>query len=54
MIARRLNEEGIKSTGRSMWRPNTITKLIKDERLRGYLRRSSDQALIPNISSRNR
>lgn len=49
MIARSLNEEGIKSTGRSMWRPNTITKLIKDERLRGFLRRSSDQALIPNI-----
>lgn len=49
MIARRLNEEGIKSTGRSMWRPNTITKLIKDERLRGYLRRSTDQALIPDI-----
>lgn len=49
MIARRLNEEGIKSTGSSMWRPNTITKLIKDERLRGYLRRSTDQALIPDI-----
>ena len=49
MIARRLNEEGIKSTGSSMWRPNTITKLIKDERLRGYLRRNSDQTLIPDI-----
>lgn len=49
MIARRLNEEGIKSTGSSMWRPNTITKLIKDERLRGYLRRSTDQTSIPNI-----
>lgn len=49
MIARRLNEEGIKSTGCSMWRSNTITKLIKDERLRGFLRRSSDQALIPDI-----
>lgn len=49
MIAHRLNEEGIKSTGRSMWRPNTITKLIKDERLRGYLRRSTDQTLIPDI-----
>lgn len=49
MIARRLNEEGIKSTGNSLWRPNTITKLIKDERLRGNLRRNNDGSLIPNI-----
>ncbi|MHA3670154.1 recombinase family protein [Yersinia enterocolitica] len=48
MIAKRLNEEGIKSTGRSLWRPNTITKLIKDERLRGMLRRS-DGTNIPNV-----
>lgn len=49
MIARRLNEEGIKSTGTSLWRPSTITKLIKDERLRGNLKRNSDGTLIPNI-----
>ncbi|MHA3541530.1 recombinase family protein [Yersinia enterocolitica] len=48
MIAKRLNEEGIKSTGRSLWRPNTITKLIKDERLQGMLRRS-DETNIPNV-----
>jgi DNA invertase Pin-like site-specific DNA recombinase len=48
MIARRLNEEGIKSTGKSLWRPNTITKLIKDERLRGNLVREKI-TLIPNI-----
>lgn len=49
MIARRLNEEGIKSTGTTLWRPSTITKLIKDERLRGNLKRNSDGTLIPNI-----
>ncbi|MCW6030147.1 recombinase family protein [Pantoea sp. JK] len=49
MIARRLNEEGIKSTGTSLWRPNTVTKLIKDERLRGNLRRNGDKSLIANI-----
>ena len=49
MIARRLNEEGIKSTGDSLWRPNTVTKLIKDERLRGNLKRNNDQTLIPNV-----
>ncbi|WP_374445910.1 recombinase family protein [Providencia sp.] len=49
MIARRFNEEGIKSMAGSLWRPNGITKLIKDERLRGYLRRSKDNELIPNI-----
>ncbi|AKE10745.1 recombinase family protein [Serratia liquefaciens] len=48
MIARRLNEEGIKSTGKSLWRPNTISKLIKDERLRGNLVREKI-TLIPNI-----
>ncbi|QUY50333.1 recombinase family protein [Serratia plymuthica] len=45
MIARRLNEEG---TGKSLWRPNTITKLIKDERLRGNLVREKI-TLIPNV-----
>ncbi|WP_288493133.1 recombinase family protein [uncultured Pantoea sp.] len=49
MIARRLNEEGIKSTGSSLWRLGTITKLIKDERLRGKLKRNSDGTLIPNV-----
>ncbi|ORM57852.1 recombinase family protein [Pantoea rodasii] len=49
IIARRFNEEGIKSTGNSLWRPSTITKLIKDERLRGNLKRNSDGTLIPNI-----
>ncbi|MEG3135641.1 recombinase family protein [Rouxiella sp. T17] len=48
MIARRLNEEGIKSTGTSLWRPNTVTKLIKDERLRGNLVREKI-TLIPNV-----
>ncbi|WP_411749142.1 recombinase family protein [Serratia marcescens] len=48
MIARRLNEEGIKSTGKSLWRPNTVTKLIKDERLRGNLVRDK-VTLIPNV-----
>ncbi|MCW2106745.1 UNVERIFIED_ORG: DNA invertase Pin-like site-specific DNA recombinase [Rahnella aquatilis] len=48
MIARRLNEEGIKSTGESLWRPTTVTKLIKDERLRGNLVRERI-TLIPNV-----
>ncbi|OHT25357.1 recombinase family protein [Providencia sp. PROV038] len=49
MIARRLNEEGIESMAGSLWRPNGVTKLIKDERLRGTLRRSNNQESIPNI-----
>lgn len=48
MIAKRLNEEGIKSTSCSLWRPNTITKLIKDERLLGTFKRS-DGTTISNI-----
>ncbi|MBB6113612.1 DNA invertase Pin-like site-specific DNA recombinase [Rahnella inusitata] len=51
MIARRLNDEGIKNSGESLWRPTTITKLIKDERLRGNLVRERI-TLIPNIFPR--
>lgn len=49
MIARKLNEEGIKTSTDSLWRSTTISKLIKDERLRGSFRRAADQTLIPNV-----
>ncbi|MFM1662272.1 recombinase family protein [Aeromonas salmonicida] len=49
MIARQLNEEGIKTSTDSLWRSTTISKLIKDERLRGNFRRTEDQSLIPNV-----
>lgn len=49
MIAKRLNEEGIKTSTGSLWRADTLTKLIKDERLRGNHVQFNDQNLIPNI-----
>ncbi|MGU5593899.1 recombinase family protein [Aeromonas sanarellii] len=49
MIAKRLNEEGIKTSTGSLWRADTLTKLIKDERLRGNHVQFNDQTLIPNI-----
>lgn len=49
MIARRLNDEEIKSFSGSKWWHNTITNLIKDERLRGYFIRTVDSTKIPNI-----
>lgn len=49
MIARRLNNEGIKSFSGSKWWHNTITNLIKDERLRGYFIRTVDSTKIPGI-----
>ncbi len=49
MIARRLNDEGLKSFSGSKWWHNTITNLIKDERLRGYFIRTVDSTKIPDI-----
>lgn len=49
MIARRLNDEGLKSFSGSKWWHNTITNLIKDERLRGYFIRTVDSTKIPEI-----
>lgn len=49
MIARRLNDEGLKSFSGSKWWHNTITNLIKDERLRGYFIRIVDSTKIPDI-----
>ena len=49
MIAKRLNDEGIKTSTGSLWRADTLTKLIKDERLRGNHVQFNDQTLIPNI-----
>lgn len=49
MITRQLNEEGIKTSTDSLWRSTTISKLIKDERLRGNFRRAEDKSLIPNV-----
>lgn len=49
MIARKLNEEGVKTSTGSLWRSTTISKLIKDERLIGSFRRASDKSLIPNV-----
>ncbi|WP_324018986.1 recombinase family protein [Aeromonas caviae] len=49
MIAKRLNDEGIKTSTGSLLRADTLTKLIKDERLRGNHVQFNDQTLIPNI-----
>ncbi len=49
MIARRLNDEELKSFSGSKWWHNTITNLIKDERLRGYFIRTVDSTKIPDI-----
>ncbi|WP_330543767.1 recombinase family protein [Aeromonas hydrophila] len=49
MIARRLNDEGLKSFSGSKWWHNTITNLIKDERLRGCFIRTVDSTKIPDI-----
>ncbi|HHQ4889294.1 MULTISPECIES: recombinase family protein [Aeromonas] len=49
MIARKLNEEGVKTSTGSLWRSTTISKLIKDERLMGSFRRAADKSLIPNV-----
>ncbi|MFQ2202393.1 recombinase family protein [Aeromonas hydrophila] len=49
MIARRLNDEELKSFSGFKWWHNTITNLIKDERLRGYFIRTVDSTKIPDI-----
>ncbi|TAJ01888.1 recombinase family protein [Pectobacterium versatile] len=48
VIAKRLNAENKLING-SLWRPNGITKLIKDRRLLGFFCRNVNDEEVPNI-----